>query len=72
MNYRNFTPRCPHGFSRQPLIRCWVCDDPPAGKTAYYLPSEAKHGVINKRGKGRVREQRASGYIAGRARRAGT
>jgi hypothetical protein len=29
MNYRYHTPRCPHGFSRQPKVPCYTCD----GKT---------------------------------------
>lgn len=26
MNYRYHTPRCPHGFSRQPKVPCVTCD----------------------------------------------
>lgn len=34
MNYRYHTPRCPHGFSRQPKFPCPTCDRPRMEKTA--------------------------------------
>ena len=66
------TPRCPHGFSRDPVVRCWVCDEPNRDRAAS-IRSETSHGVHDRnRGPGRAREHRASGYVVGRARRAGS
>ena len=71
MTYQNRSFRCKHGFERE-VVPCPTCDEPRAYKAAYYVPSYGKHTVVNKRGKGRAREHRASGYVVGRARRAGT
>lgn len=60
MNYRNRGERCPHGFLRG-VVSCPACGETrPNGRK--YISSQAGIVVINKRGQGRARQQRAVGY----------
>lgn len=58
MNYRYHTPRCPHGFSRQPKVPYPTCDHPRREKT-----DTAYHRLrVDRREFGDKRTQCVPGY----------